>query len=122
MAAHARRKTQSKALRGNKKKTSSAAKPKTVAKRAKPKSRARNGGLFETGLACNPANFASLTPLSFLARSADIHPERIAVVHGDRRVVLVDPPHRQRRRQGYARLVRYARHDRHRDRDPLRAR
>ena len=41
--------------------------------------------MFETGLACNPANFASLTPLSFLARSADIHPERIAVVHGDRR-------------------------------------
>jgi fatty-acyl-CoA synthase len=85
MAAHARRNTQSKALRGNKKRTSSASKPKTGAKRAKPKFRARNGGLFETGLAPNPANFASLTPLSFLARSADIHPERIAVVHGDRR-------------------------------------
>jgi fatty-acyl-CoA synthase len=85
MAAHARRKTRSKALRGNEKRTSPAAKRKTGAKPAKPKSRARNGGLFETGLARNPANFASLTPLSFLARSADIHPERIAVVHGDRR-------------------------------------
>ena len=28
----------------------------------------------------------ALTPLSFLQRSADIHPDRIAVIHGDRRI------------------------------------
>ena len=49
------------------------------------RSRAGNGGMFVTGLAPNPANFASLTPLSFLQRSADIHPSRTAVIHGDRR-------------------------------------
>lgn len=43
------------------------------------------GGLFEDGLAPNPANFAALTPLTFLQRSADIHPGRVAVIHGDRR-------------------------------------
>jgi fatty-acyl-CoA synthase len=31
----------------------------------------------------NAANFAALTPLSFLRRSAEIHPERIAVIHGE---------------------------------------
>ena len=41
-------------------------------------------GIFD-GLQPNAANFAALTPVSFLARSADIHPERIAVVHGARR-------------------------------------
>ncbi|MGH7278827.1 MAG: AMP-binding protein [Candidatus Rokuibacteriota bacterium] len=30
-------------------------------------------------------NFAPLTPLSFLPRTAEIHPERIAVIHGPRR-------------------------------------
>ena len=40
----------------------------------------------ETGLDRNPANYAPLTPLSFLARTAAIYPERLAVVHGDRRI------------------------------------
>src|SRR5262249_62417718 len=30
----------------------------------------------------NPENSAPLTPISFLPRSAEIHPERIAVIHG----------------------------------------
>ena len=30
----------------------------------------------------NAANFATLTPISFLPRSAEIHPERIAMIHG----------------------------------------
>ena len=30
----------------------------------------------------NPANHQPLTPLSFLARSASVHPEKLAVVHG----------------------------------------
>jgi fatty-acyl-CoA synthase len=30
-----------------------------------------------------PANWAALTPLSFLARTAETHPDQIAVIHGD---------------------------------------
>ncbi|MEZ5836563.1 MAG: acyl-CoA synthetase [Geminicoccaceae bacterium] len=37
---------------------------------------------YERNLDRNDANFTSLTPLSFLERTADIHPERIAVIHG----------------------------------------
>jgi fatty-acyl-CoA synthase len=85
MAVRARRKTPSKALRSKKKRTAPAARAKTGTTPARRKDSARNGGLFETGLAPNPANFAPLTPLSFLQRSADIHPSRIAVIHGDRR-------------------------------------
>jgi fatty-acyl-CoA synthase len=40
-----------------------------------------NGRLF-AGLKPNAANFAPLTPVSFLPRTAAIHPDRIAVVHG----------------------------------------
>src|SRR3954470_13906163 len=36
-------------------------------------------------LARNPANFAALTPLNFLARSAAIYPDKLAVIDGDRR-------------------------------------
>ncbi len=36
----------------------------------------------ETGLAPVPANFAPLTPLSFLPRTAEVYPGRTAVVHG----------------------------------------
>ena len=35
------------------------------------------------GLAPNAANYAPLTPLDFLARTAAVYPERTAVVHGD---------------------------------------
>ena len=37
---------------------------------------------YEQGLDRNPANFSALTPLSFLERSAQVYPARIAVVHG----------------------------------------
>jgi fatty-acyl-CoA synthase len=40
---------------------------------------------FETGLDRNPANYAPLTPLAFLRRSADVYPGKVAVVHGERR-------------------------------------
>jgi fatty-acyl-CoA synthase len=36
-------------------------------------------------LARNPANFAALSPLSFLARAAAVYPDKLAVVHGERR-------------------------------------
>ncbi len=42
-------------------------------------------GIF-AGLQPNAANFAPLTPLSFLKRAADIHPGRTAVIHGERRI------------------------------------
>ncbi|MEO8004056.1 MAG: acyl-CoA synthetase [Betaproteobacteria bacterium] len=38
---------------------------------------------YESGLDRNPANFAPLSPLSFLARTAEVFPERIAVIHGE---------------------------------------
>ncbi len=40
---------------------------------------------YEQGLDKNPANFAPLTPLSFLPKAAAVYPERIAVIHGSRR-------------------------------------
>src|SRR5277367_893360 len=36
-------------------------------------------------LARNAANFAALTPLSFLARTAAVYPDKIAVIDGERR-------------------------------------
>jgi fatty-acyl-CoA synthase len=37
---------------------------------------------YAKGLARNTANFVPLTPLRFLDRTADVYPERVAVVHG----------------------------------------
>ena len=37
-------------------------------------------------LAPNPANFAALTPLSFLARTAAVYPDKLAVIDNDRRL------------------------------------
>jgi fatty-acyl-CoA synthase len=39
-------------------------------------------GPYATGLDRNAANHAPLTPLAFLARTAAVYPERVAVVHG----------------------------------------
>src|SRR5579875_2781376 len=43
-----------------------------------------SNSLFERDLGRNPANFAALTPLSFLDRAAAVHPDKPAVVHGSR--------------------------------------
>ncbi|WP_275099965.1 acyl-CoA synthetase [Sedimenticola hydrogenitrophicus] len=40
---------------------------------------------FDAGLTANPANFVSLSPLTFIERSAAVFPDRIAVVHGETR-------------------------------------
>jgi fatty-acyl-CoA synthase len=74
-----------------------------VARRSKTKTRASGrrataGGGFAS-LRPNPANFAPLTPLSFLPRSAEIHPDRVAVIHGEQRYTY---------RQFYARARRLA--------------
>ncbi|MFZ1921699.1 MAG: acyl-CoA synthetase [Xanthobacteraceae bacterium] len=39
---------------------------------------------YETGLERNAANFQPLTPLSFLARAAEVHPDQPAIIHGAR--------------------------------------
>jgi fatty-acyl-CoA synthase len=40
---------------------------------------------YEEGLDKNAANYVPLTPIGFLLRSAAVYPNRLAVVHGDRR-------------------------------------
>ena len=39
---------------------------------------------YESGLDRNPANYQPLTPLSFLARAAEIYPDQTAIIHGKR--------------------------------------
>ncbi len=39
---------------------------------------------FSAGLDRNPANYAPLTPVAFLRRSAEVYPGKAAVIHGDR--------------------------------------
>ncbi|NIP14915.1 MAG: AMP-binding protein [Pseudomonadales bacterium] len=41
--------------------------------------------IYETHLDSNAANYAALSPLTFLARARDIYPDRTAVIYGDRR-------------------------------------
>ena len=43
------------------------------------------GQSYTVGLDRNAANHAPLTPLGFLARTAAVHPDRVAVIHGKRR-------------------------------------
>ncbi len=38
--------------------------------------------IFDQDLAPNEANFAALSPLSFIERAAEVYPNRVAVVHG----------------------------------------
>ena len=40
---------------------------------------------YEVGLDRGPANYAPLTPLGFIERAAYVYPQRVAVVHGERR-------------------------------------
>src|SRR5690349_10185071 len=40
---------------------------------------------YETGLDKNAANYVPLSPIGFLLRSAAVYPNRISVVHGERR-------------------------------------
>jgi fatty-acyl-CoA synthase len=43
------------------------------------------GGIFDQGLAPNAANHVPLSPLSFLKRTAQVYPNKTAVIHGARR-------------------------------------
>ena len=40
---------------------------------------------YDTDLERTPANYAALTPLSFIERAASVYPQRTAVVHGAQR-------------------------------------
>ena len=40
-------------------------------------------GMYERDLGPGPANYVPLSPLSFLARAAAVHPKKMAVIHGD---------------------------------------
>ncbi|MBL8445572.1 MAG: acyl-CoA synthetase [Zoogloeaceae bacterium] len=42
--------------------------------------------IYEDGLGKNAANYTPLTPLTFIERSAFIYPDRVAVIHGERRL------------------------------------
>ncbi len=53
--------------------------------------------LYQAGLEANAANYAPLTPLVFLDWSADVYPERLAVVHGERRFSWAQTRERCRR-------------------------
>ncbi|HLA34203.1 MAG TPA: AMP-binding protein, partial [Rhodocyclaceae bacterium] len=52
---------------------------------------------YSVGLDKNPANYAPLTPLSFIARSAAVYPERLALIHGRRRQTWSETYRRCRR-------------------------
>ncbi|MBM3567628.1 MAG: acyl-CoA synthetase [Alphaproteobacteria bacterium] len=75
----------------------------TSTKKAKTKPRPRPASkpanIYRQGLDYNSANFAPLSPISFLPRAAGIHPERVAIVHGERRITY---------REWYARARRLA--------------
>ena len=52
---------------------------------------------YEAGLDRNAANYAPLSPLSLIARTAYTYPDQLAVVHGDRRYSWTETYARSRR-------------------------
>jgi fatty-acyl-CoA synthase len=55
------------------------------------------GSVWEQDLEPNPANYVPLTPLSFLRRAASVYPDKIAVIHGRRRITYAEFAERCRR-------------------------
>ena len=53
--------------------------------------------IFETGLDRRDANHVPLSPVSFLARAALVYPERVAIIHGERRTTYAAFLERSRR-------------------------
>lgn len=52
---------------------------------------------YNVGLDKTPANYAALTPLDFIAWSARVCPNRVAVIHGERRFTWAETYARSRR-------------------------
>jgi fatty-acyl-CoA synthase len=57
----------------------------------------RHVDIFERDLDPGPANFVPLSPISFLRRSAEVYPDKIAVVHGRQRFTYAQFLERARR-------------------------
>ena len=55
------------------------------------------GKAYDTGLEQNRANFAALTPMTFLARAADVFPHKLSTIHGDIRFTWAQTAERCRR-------------------------
>ena len=53
--------------------------------------------IYEQHLGRTPANYVPLSPVSFLTRTAGIYPNRVAVIHGDRRYTYAQFAERCRR-------------------------
>ena len=53
--------------------------------------------MYVRGLEKNSANHVALSPISFLQRAADVHPEAIAIIHGDLRQTWLETQQRCRR-------------------------
>ena len=45
---------------------------------------------FETDLSPSAANYCALTPTAFLRRSATVYPNKVAVIHGERRYTYAE--------------------------------
>jgi fatty-acyl-CoA synthase len=57
----------------------------------------RRGSPYQQNLDRNSANYAPLTPLSFIERAASVYPNRLAVVHGEQRQTWKETYARSRR-------------------------
>ena len=57
----------------------------------------RSTNPYEQDLEQNPANYAPLTPLSFIERAARVYPDQVAVIHGDARYTWRETDTRARR-------------------------
>ncbi len=55
------------------------------------------GNPYETGLDRNRANFAALTPLSFIARAAEVFPQKTSIIYGETRFAWAQTGERCRR-------------------------
>ena len=55
------------------------------------------GNAYLTGLDQNKANFAALTPLSFISRAADVFPHKLSIIYGDQRFTWAQTAERCRR-------------------------
>ena len=63
-----------------------------------------DSNIYEIGLDKNAANYAPLTPINFLERAATVYPERLAVIHGERRYTWRQTQHRARQLAAALRL------------------
>jgi fatty-acyl-CoA synthase len=100
MATKSRRTAATRAKHARSAKRVPVAKRRALAKSPSPARRRpapKPGAGIWAALKPGPANFAPLTPVSFLPRAAEIHPDRIAVVHGSRRYTYAQLYERARR-------------------------